>query len=100
MDINTRYLHCFFHPKDEDFFVVIGTGAIKPYKLGSDLVFKQKDPPLVKKDNKDWIHSPNYLSYCLFPDKFMIIGTDMGELLLFTPACEFKTILPTSPKSE
>lgn len=48
-----RYTHCFFHPKEEDFIVAIGTGAIKPYKLGADGQFKQKDPPFVKKESKD-----------------------------------------------
>ena len=41
---------------------------------------------MIKKDVKDSAHSPNYLSYCLLKDTTgnMIVGTDMGELLLFT----------------
>ncbi|EAR92035.2 WD40 domain protein (macronuclear) [Tetrahymena thermophila SB210] len=97
---NMRYTHCFFHPKEEDFIVAIGTGAIKPYKLGADGQFKQKDPPFVKKESKDQAHSPNYLSYCILQDGYMVIGTDMGEILLFQPSCEFKTILASSPKNE
>lgn len=65
---NMRYTHCFFHPKEEDFIVAIGTGAIKPYKLGADGQFKQKDTPFVKKETKESAHSPNYLSSCLLPD--------------------------------
>lgn len=97
---NLCYTHCFFHPKEEDFIVTIGTGAIKPYKLGADGQFKQKDPPFVKKETKDSVHSPNYLSACVLSDGFMVIGTDMGEILLFQQSCEFKTILATSPRHE
>lgn len=94
------YTHCFFHPKEEDFIVTIGTGMIKPYKLGGDGAFKQKDPPFVKKDTKDSSHSPNYLSALVLADGFMVIGTDMGEILIFAQSCEFKTILATSPRNE
>ena len=54
---NMRYSYCFFHPKEEDFIVVIGTNTIKSYKMGTDYQFKQKDSPFIKKDSKDLHHS-------------------------------------------
>lgn len=74
--------------------VVIGTGSIKTFKLSGDQPAKVKDAPFAKKDSKENYHSPYYISNCILNDQSMIIGTDQGELLLFTSACEFKMILP------
>ena len=80
--------------------MVIGYGCIKTFKLSTDGSAKVKDAPFAKKDSKENQHSPNYLSNCILNDQSMIIGTDQGELLLFNQQCEFKMILPQSPRNE
>lgn len=95
-----KFSHVLYHTRDDDFVVVIGTDAIKSYKLSIDQPPKPRDVPFAKKDNKDSAHSKNYVSYCLLKkEEVMIIGTDYGELLIFNHVVEFKMILPDSPRN-
>jgi hypothetical protein len=49
-----------------------------------------KEAPNSKKDSKDYIESPQYISHCLRTDESLILGTSCGELLYFNLSCEYK----------
>lgn len=49
-----KFTHCFYHSREDDLVVVIGTGAIKTLKIMNDPPIKPKDVPFAKKDSKEF----------------------------------------------
>jgi len=81
----------FHHPKEDDSFCVMGSNYFKTFKISGDhLKSKElKESPNTKKDSKDYIESPQYLSSCI-REESLVLGTANGELLYFNTNCEYK----------
>ncbi len=76
--------------------MVLGQQTFKGYSFKTQKSYTPTSLFSKGKDNKESF-SPNYQSYCILKDDNTIIGTDLGELLLFNINCEFKMVLSTSP---
>lgn len=89
----------FLNPKEDDSFCVIGHNFFKNCKIMGDIMKNKdlKEGQSSKKENKDSIDQPQYLSQCVRAEESLMMGTNTGELMFFNLNCEYKQTLSSSP---
>ncbi len=67
----------FLSPKEDESFCFMGINYFRCFKMvGEQLKNREvKEAPNSKKDSKDYIESPQYVSHCLRHEESLILGT-------------------------
>ena len=88
----------FLHPKEDEYCCVIGLNYFRRCKFVAEVMTSKEVIFNTKKDAKDNVEPPLYLSHCVKVDDSLILGTSQGELMQFklNPNCDFLQSLSTS----